>query len=62
ARTVDVPMAAVAAIYAAETQEGMGFADPEIPTTPPPPPEGGGVENADNPPSKPERPSLRVVK
>ncbi len=63
ARMVDVPMAAVAAIYAAETQEGMGFADPEIPpTTPPPSPEGGGVESADKPTGKPERPSLRVVK
>jgi stringent starvation protein B len=61
ARTVDVPMAAVAAIYAAETQEGMGFADPEMPSTPPPTPEGGGV-NADKPSGKPERPALRVVK
>ncbi len=62
ARTVDVPMAAVAAIYAAETQEGIGFADPEIPTTPPPSRERGAVENADTSSGKPERPSLRVVK
>ena len=62
ARTVDVPMAAVAAIYAAETQEGMGFADPEMPSTPPPTPEEGGGVNADKPAGKPERPALRVVK
>ncbi|AEM48910.1 Stringent starvation protein B [Acidithiobacillus ferrivorans SS3] len=62
ARTVDVPMAAVAAIYAAETQEGMGFADPEMPSTPPPTPEEGGGVNTDKPAGKPERPALRVVK
>ncbi|WP_414040356.1 ClpXP protease specificity-enhancing factor [Acidithiobacillus sp. M4-SHS-6] len=63
ARNVDVPMAAVAAIYAAETQEGMGFAEPEIPEAPPPGTdpvgrEGSGPET----PEKSGKPSLRVVK
>lgn len=63
ARNVDVPMAAVAAIYAAETQEGMGFAEPEIPAAPPP---GTDPVDHDGPgseaPEKPEKPALRVVK
>jgi len=63
ARTVDVPMAAVVAIYAAETQEGMGFAEPEIPEAPPPGAEPEDrVARAAEAQEKPERPSLRVIK
>jgi len=63
ARTVDVPMAAVIAIYAAETQEGMGFAEPVLPDAQPPasgPAERSGRSAVSQ--EKPERPSLRVIK
>ena len=59
ARSVEVPIGAVMAIYAAETQEGMGFGEPTPPSSPPPPPaapkEGEGKEKAG-------RSRLRVVK
>ncbi|MEL5848678.1 MAG: ClpXP protease specificity-enhancing factor SspB [Candidatus Igneacidithiobacillus chanchocoensis] len=55
ARRISVPMAAVVAIYAAETQEGMGFPEPILPVDPDPKTEKGQT-------TEPQRPSLRVVK
>ncbi len=58
ARRIAVPMAAVVAIYAAETQEGMGFPEPVIPTSP------GPESTPKNPDDRgdTQRPSLRVIK
>ena len=55
ARRIAVPMAAVVAIYAAETQEGMGFPEPVIP---PSAPETTKKAEA----SLSQRPGLRVIK
>ncbi len=59
ARRIDIPMAAVLAIYAAETQEGMGFPEPTLPQEPEPEAarDKGGSSAGGN-----ERPSLRVIK
>jgi stringent starvation protein B len=62
ARPVDVPMGAVVAIYAAETQEGMGFGEPVLPSEPPPPPTPGPSSTADGEAPRAARPQLRVVK
>ncbi|WP_449284214.1 ClpXP protease specificity-enhancing factor [Luteimonas qiangzhengi] len=66
---VDVPMAAVVAIYARETGQGMvlpedvGGPQPDPDGNPPPSPDGDG--NGDGPgaePTSPKRGHLRVVK
>ncbi|MGC8466580.1 MAG: ClpXP protease specificity-enhancing factor [Acidithiobacillus sp.] len=58
ARRIEIPMAAVLAIYAAETQEGMGFPEPSLPQTPEPDssPDSGSRGGHG------ERPGLRVIK
>jgi len=58
ARRIEIPMAAVLAIYAAETQEGMGFPEPSLPQAaePSPSPDTGGQG------SRGDRPGLRVIK
>ncbi len=53
-RKINIPMAAVVAIYAAETQEGMGFAEPVIPRE--------DIVQADAPSSVDKKPGLRVIK
>lgn len=51
---LEVPVPAVVAVFAAETQEGIGFGEPEQPAAPTPEPE---------PPAPgTKRPGLRVVK
>lgn len=55
ARRIAVPMAAVVAIYAAETQEGMGFPEPVAPPSAPEP-----AQKSDKPVA--QRPGLRVIK
>lgn len=54
---LEIPTAAVVAIYAMETQEGLVFGEPENPATPPSPP---APETTPSTPGK--RPGLRVVK
>ena len=51
-QAVDVPMAAVLAIYAQENGQGMMFSADNSPGDPPPPP----------PDETPKRPHLRVIK
>ncbi len=58
-RQIEIPMSAILAIYAAETQEGMGFPEP---TQPPerPTPGPSGIESAGE--KGGARPNLRVIK
>ncbi|MBB4132860.1 ClpXP protease specificity-enhancing factor [Xanthomonas sp. 3075] len=62
---VMVPMAAVLAVYARETGQGMALPD-DIPGTSSEPPDPGapppGAPTPDEPPSSGKRPHLRVVK
>ncbi|MBB5863470.1 ClpXP protease specificity-enhancing factor [Xanthomonas sp. 3058] len=62
---VMVPMAAVLAVYARETGQGMALPD-DIPGTSSEPPDPGapppGAPAPDEPPSSGKRPHLRVVK
>jgi len=53
-RKVNIPMAAVMAIYAAETQEGIGFPAPAIPQ------KSAAETNTPTPGNK--KPGLRVIK
>ncbi len=58
ARSVQIPVAAVLAIYARENGQGMAFAEEKTEDDPPPP------SADDQPPAKPPRgkPTLKIVK
>ncbi len=60
ARSVQIPVSAILAIYARENGQGMAFGEEKTDDHEPPP----GTPSADEPPAKPPRrkPTLKIVK